>query len=262
MIKLRVSPHIHCSKPYHAASLLTLKIAIFKIHIEDVHCKHVILGGSADNGYARLLGPYSDDKAIRKRITMLEGPPFAQELSALVGKFNQCSFSEIFRDTKIPPRRVSFSATPPKSTSPKPTYSAAISTPMDSKASSAKESPPKPEGGIFRNNQGQRVDRPIKVNRTLVNRMKQRKLCNHHHLAGDCSFIGCKHEHAKNLNGTELDALRCVARLAPCEFGLQCDDEYCFAGHRCTFENCKGAQQADCKFPAEMHYVDTKIVEY
>lgn len=189
---------------------------------------------------------------------MLEGPPFAQELSALVGKFHEISFPEVFRDTKIPPRRVSFSATP-KSISPKPTWATAVSSKsVLLETPPAKEVAAKPDEGIPRNSRGQRVDRPLRVPLSLITDVKQRKLCNHHHLAGYCPYSDCKHEHAKKLSGRELDALRCVARLAPCRLGLDCDDEDCFAGHRCTFDHYRGAE---CKFPAEMHDVDTKIVE-
>ncbi|KAL8686608.1 MAG: hypothetical protein Q9218_006989 [Villophora microphyllina] len=54
---------------------------LFKLHVDDLHCKHIIFGGSADNGYARMLGPYSGTEDVCKRVTMIEGPPFAQELA-------------------------------------------------------------------------------------------------------------------------------------------------------------------------------------
>lgn len=88
-------------------------IEVFKLHLSDLHCTHIIFGGSADNGYARMLGPYSGSDAVRERVTMVEGPPFAQELLQLVDKFRKTKFPKVFRDTKIPPRRVSFSTTPP-----------------------------------------------------------------------------------------------------------------------------------------------------
>ncbi|KAG8533559.1 uncharacterized protein KY384_001299 [Bacidia gigantensis] len=76
---------------------------LFRLHMGDSHCKHLIFGGSADNGYARLLGPYSDD-TNRGRITMLEGSPFAPELARLAPKFKLARFAQVFRATKISPR--------------------------------------------------------------------------------------------------------------------------------------------------------------
>ncbi len=65
----------------------------------NLHCKHIIFGGSSDNGYARLLGPLSGDDTMR--VTMLEGPPFAPELLRLTNKYKTTSFRNVFRDTKI-----------------------------------------------------------------------------------------------------------------------------------------------------------------
>jgi hypothetical protein len=53
--------------------------------------------------------------------------------------------------------------------------------------------------------------------------------------------------------------LRYIARFSACSRGLQCEDESCLSGHRCIQRNCPGAASG-CKFGAEMHGVDTKIV--
>src|SRR5689334_20617234 len=87
-------------------------VETFRLHVGDVHCKHIVFCGSTDNGYARLLGPYSGAEATCSRITMVEGAPFERELAELKDKFCTTSFPVVFRDTKLPPgRRVSFSAT-------------------------------------------------------------------------------------------------------------------------------------------------------
>ncbi|KAL8884693.1 MAG: hypothetical protein Q9192_006787, partial [Flavoplaca navasiana] len=149
----------------------------FEIFIRNVHCKHIIFGGSADNGYARLLNSYTGDPSTSKKITMLEGPPFATELVSIAEKLKQCSFPNVFRDTKIPPRRVSFSTTPPRSKSPANTsYASTVAT---SKASVDTTAPilslkaePQAEGVIPRNSKGQRVDLPIKVTQQAVQYIK------------------------------------------------------------------------------------------
>ncbi|KAL8870586.1 MAG: hypothetical protein Q9174_003406 [Haloplaca sp. 1 TL-2023] len=64
----------------------------FELFIRNAHCKHIIFGGSADNGYARLLDSYTGDPSSSKMITMLEGPPFAHELAPIAEKFKQCEY--------------------------------------------------------------------------------------------------------------------------------------------------------------------------
>ncbi|KAI4923545.1 hypothetical protein J4E85_008584 [Alternaria conjuncta] len=66
--------------------------AMFRHDLADMHCHQILFGGSADNGYARLLGPYTEDDAVRSRITLLEGPPFARELAAIKDRYHTVSF--------------------------------------------------------------------------------------------------------------------------------------------------------------------------
>ncbi|KAF4540652.1 uncharacterized protein LTHEOB_594 [Lasiodiplodia theobromae] len=49
----------------------------FRSNISNVHCKHILLACSADNGYARLLAPLKADKDAVQLVTLVEGPPFA-----------------------------------------------------------------------------------------------------------------------------------------------------------------------------------------
>ncbi|PGH11185.1 hypothetical protein AJ79_05027 [Helicocarpus griseus UAMH5409] len=259
----------------------------FKLHAGNVHCKHIIFAGSTDNGYARLLGPYSSTE-VGKRVTMLEGPPFERELAALKDKFRTTSFPTLFRDTKLPPtRRVSFSATPIHTPTPKPPSYASAASLSSSPPSYTGSSPPTPapsekapgspngsQNGangstwvngngstnswtvVLRNKKGQRVDPPIKPSPSIVQSLKSRKLCNPYHLLGTCHFLACKHEHGERLNDKMMEALRYVARLAPCPAGLECEDENCYSGHRCPNNPC---HRPNCHFPKEMHAVDTKV---
>ena len=239
---------------------------MFKLHIEQVQCKHVIFGGSSDNGYARLFGPYTADDEVRKRITLLEGPPFAGELAVLKDKFNIESFQTIFRDRKYPPRRVSFSTpavTSPQSASLNPTsWVAAVqngTTQPETRIAPAQTPAPTSSSQLIpRNNRGQRVDLPITVPRYMVNEIKRLKLCNNHYLAAPCHFADCQHPHHVKLNETQTDALRCVARMAPCKYGgLYCDKRDCYYGHKCFREPC---DKRLCEFPDEMHGVDQRVV--
>ncbi|KAJ0309515.1 hypothetical protein COL516b_002760 [Colletotrichum fioriniae] len=100
--------------------------ANFESSVSDVHCRHVLFGGSADSGYARLLGSHLDNDEIRKKIVLLEGPPFAQELAEIKDQFRVASFKRVFRRQKLfnnIKRKVSYNITPPST--PSPNYASA-----------------------------------------------------------------------------------------------------------------------------------------
>lgn len=69
---------------------------VFKLHIGGLNCNRNFFGGSADNGYVRMLGLQAGNDSISKGIIILEGPPFTQGLSLIVDNFRETSFSEIF----------------------------------------------------------------------------------------------------------------------------------------------------------------------
>lgn len=231
------------------------------MQIGDVHCKHVIFGGSADNGYARMLAPYLGHESVTRQITMLEGPPFAPELARLVPHFTTTSFATVFRNTKLPSRRVSFSTTPPQSTTPKPASWASAVTMRPTTSTEDMQEPlhtlELKVGAIPRNAYGQRVDMPLSFSQALFPMLKAAKLCNPYHLTEKCPFSSCNYTHGRKLEGIELTTLRYVARLAPCKWGLDCSDSNCILGHRCVRTRCDGG---DCRFSYDMHNVDTKIV--
>ena len=244
--------------------------AAFSWGVSDPHCKHIIFGGSADNGYARMLGEL--DSNTRKHVSLLIGPPFAQEMARLADNFETMSDPKVFRDSKIATRR------PPATNNdhPNPKASSWANTastpaslgtakgPVISSNKTIDISPLKtivPDKFdpkfIALNSHGQRVDLPIKYSVPLIAGLKSRKLCNNHHLAGYCQFDDqCKHEHGK-LDDKSLMTLRHIARSNPCRSGLWCEDEDCYSGHRCTHGDCDGRI---CRFSEEMHDVDTAIV--
>lgn len=231
----------------------------------DVHCSHILLGASADDGYARLLGQYSSNDALAKRITLLEGPPFAPELAVLASKFTTESFPFVFRDTKLPNRRVSFSTTPPRTRTPAAppvfNHASAVAKPPPSPPLETESTPSvlnkaqKPKAAF--NSAGERVDLPISVSPVDVRNMKSRKMCNYFHLTGSC-YNGekCAHRHGERLTGKELETLRHIARMTPCKT-LRCTDEDCISGHQCPRNPC---MLPECWFREEMHNVDTRTV--
>ncbi|KAH7021582.1 uncharacterized protein B0I36DRAFT_394271 [Microdochium trichocladiopsis] len=75
--------------------------AYFELCLADIHCQQIIFGGTADDGYARLLGPHAEDDAVRGRVTLLEGPPFAYELAGIKDKYRPISLENVFRSQKL-----------------------------------------------------------------------------------------------------------------------------------------------------------------
>lgn len=116
---------------------------------------------------------------------------------------------------------------------------------------------PVPSPTIFRNAQGQRIDPPLNVKETMVAWLRAQKFCNNHFLQGQCPEPRCKARHDGRLDREQLDALRYLGRSLPCRHSNQCRDPECYAGHMCPFLPCLNK---NCKFYAEMHVVDRRIV--
>jgi len=238
--------------------------ATFRLHLDDVHCQQILFGGTADSGYARLLGPFLENETICGRITLLEGPPFARELADIKEKFRTVPF-DLFRNQKLSnvKRRVSFQLTPPATPSTDYATAAARASASPSTSIAMLSAPPAAQSSpvVLRNSRGQRVDSILSYSKEDYISLKGRRLCNNFHLLGRCRFLDsfgkCQHEHGERLNPKQLLALRIVARQSPCQWGLNCVDVDCFAGHRCTRDNCV---PTTCRFPLDMHNVDTTIV--
>ena len=232
-----------------------MSLARFHQDFVDVHCHHILFGGSADNGYARLLAPHTKTTSI----TLLKGPPFAPELAKLVPQFRTTSFEDIFRSTKLPSRQVLSTVTPPKT--PAPNYATAVRKPLPLSSSFV---PPAMANGttnaiksnIARNTKGQRVDIPLRFSQLDIVSLKKQRLCNPYHILGNCNWGDCHHPHGARLTGPKLEALKHIARMSPCPNGLECQDEHCISGHRCMKVNCVIFL---CRFGKEMHGVDTVI---
>ncbi|PLN85267.1 CCCH zinc finger DNA binding protein [Aspergillus taichungensis] len=240
--------------------------AHFKQNIVDVHCRRIVFCASADNGYARILGPHRG----LKHISLVKGPPFAHEMKELAADFETTSFDDIFLSSKLRPnRRVSFGSqvqhtflTPPQT--PTPNYaSAAKSTPTPPPpTSSTHPLSPRPSRAslpVCLNVRGQRVDRPVQYSsKGNVDSLKRKKMCNRYHLLGSCPYgDSCTHKHGPALKSQDLTDLAYLARLLPCYNDLYCRDVECISGHCCPRDNCS---DPGCRFPDSMHSVDTTIV--
>jgi hypothetical protein len=113
-------------------------------------------------------------------------------------------------------------------------------------------------GKIYRSRLGHRVDPPLQFDEKALGAMKAKKLCNKYFLTGSCRYTDCPHDHSPKLTTIELQTLRYIARLSPCS-NLYCENESCTAGHRCV-QDPKCNHGKVCRWPPEMHNVDTRIV--
>jgi len=108
------------------------------------------------------------------------------------------------------------------------------------------------QGKIVRNRSGQRIDPPIKYSQKVRESLAGRRprMCNVHHLRGQCPFgPRCEYNHGP-LSDEERCALRRLAREQPCRMGSECEDVACFAGHHCPRN--KGCSDT-CRFSSKIH---------
>ena len=213
-----------------------------------------------------MLGHYRDSD----RVSLVEGRPFERELQELAPHFKTTSFPQVFRSTKLVPRRASFvNATIEPTRTLTPNYASMVRAApppqpaLDGAPSTARIPvedlrPDQPNLVVCRNGSGQRVDRPLQItSRVRVDALKHLKYCNQFHIVGSCPYERCTHQHGPRLPDRDIVNLMCIARLSPCPRGLQCDSETCVSGHQCPWDNCSGS---GCRFPQDRHGVDTNII--
>jgi hypothetical protein len=220
-----------------------------------------IFGGSADNGYARLLQPHVRDNPKSHRIILIEGPPFAKELAVLKDKFLVARFPDVFKNKKLPHRRVSFSTTPPPT--PIPTsYAATIGRPVDADGVRIDDAygpsvtvHARKDYPVLQKSRGQRLDAIINPPPSIVKVMRTTRHCNTFHILGECIYKKCNYLHGIRIDEKGIEARRFFLRQAPCLSGLQCKDEKCLLGHQCPNRACAKIGRG-CYFAREMHNVD------
>lgn len=235
----------------------------FTHDMADVQCRAVIFGGSADNGYARILQPYVGNTAKSNRIILLEGPPFAKELAIMKEKFLVARFPGVFRKTKLSGRQVSLPTTPPRSSTPDTSsYAETVLSnssldvvSMEGSSDSSVAVPVRSKYAVLRNRKGQRLDAIISPPSALITVMRNTKHCNVFHIFGECPYKKCSFLHGKRLGRKEIDARRFISRSKPCPSKLNCKDEKCLYGHQCLEKACTKIGKG-CKFDKEMHNVD------
>jgi hypothetical protein len=229
-----------------------------------------VFAGSGDNSYAGFLRQFvSNPTQPSPSLILIKSFEFARDLQPLADKLETVSFPELFRETKIPSaRRISngdFTKTPNTIAAPFPAWATTAKpvTPSVNGTAAAmgalslkstnRAAIPIPTSLVWVNVDGHRIDKPIpNVDRELALKLKKKKLCNRHHLRGDCDGFYCGHSHEGKLNDEEKRALRFVARSRPCQRGVWCEDADCVDGHRCAFAD--SCRNENCWFSEEMHH--------
>lgn len=240
---------------------------MFRHGLLDIHCTHLLLGCSARSGCIRLLDPLATHAAIRRQITILEGPTSAQELESVKNNFHSVRLRNVFGSQGLDDTRPTPLLLPTPPHTPLPSPPTAPKTEPRSKAARPPTlvqdyDPITPKTGkILQNKQGHRVDSPLHCSREELAELKNRKLCNNFYLLGKCfseeRFGKCQFNHTVDLSKKQLTALRAFARKRPCQVGLNCKDPNCISGHGCPRENCV---REKCWFPLQMHGIDTNTV--
>jgi hypothetical protein len=148
---------------------------------------------------------------------------------------------------------------------------ATSSTLLESKYSSPSGKISTPESAsnatVAINRHGQRIDLPLPrpspdERARYDSRWHAEKLCNDHHLRGECSNRDCKFDHEPIDEGIRL-ALKTAARNIPCKTGTGCRRQNCHRGHRCPHQlNSGGCKNKQCAFSARgMHSVEDVTID-
>jgi hypothetical protein len=137
---------------------------------------------------------------------------------------------------------------------------------LESKYSSPSGQPLTPQSAssatVAVNRHGQRIDLPLARPSAediarYDSRWHTKKLCNDHHLRGECASRDCRFDHEPIDEGIRL-ALKNSARKIPCKIGPSCRRRDCPNGHHCPYRlNPGGCTNKQCAFNARgLHKVD------
>lgn len=94
-------------------------------------------------------------------------------------------------------------------------------------------------------------------------RSKLHKLCNNHHLGGQCTDVDCKFDHSE-LEPQALAVMKYILKEVPCQRGSKCRLANCYSGHVCQRDGCRGGSRFNCRFKPlqHAHHLDFKVAEW
>lgn len=164
------------------------------------------------------------DESVRDRVTLLEGYQVSPAIRSL-GFKKRVRFPSVFAPGWTPIAQSSAS----QAQLPTPvTASRVTKGPFQCSAADSSKL-----GPVMKNEQGQRIDKPLKVDGGLVQAFQKKNLCNWLFLKGFCA--GCERSHAHSpLNDQHYDVLWFIARRGICykyQKGKACNDPTCIYGH-------------------------------
>lgn len=246
----------------------------FNLFQNNVHCKHIVLAASGDNGYTGFLRQFAPATGISETITLIEARPFPAQLRQIANSFQVETLPTMFRASDLIASKSSptqhnlklvMSTNDPVSsgTTNKTMAEVVANTRTQAPASALSVSTSgtnrAKSGKVIRicfNESNHRLDPIVRYDKQLISQLKAKKLCETFFLS-KCDFLNCKYDHNGNLNQEELNTLRYIAKQSPCQ-SVYCQRPYCVSGHICPYDG-KCAYGKNCKFPASMHNVDAKV---
>lgn len=205
-----------------------------------------------DTGYAPFLGRFVADKEVAQRITLLEGGPLPTVIKNLGLKITR--FRSVFSDVSQPSacpvsasqawgRAPSGMANGQRGNNTGGSTVAAMGPSLRTGPLPRRMPTVRSDrlGPVLTNDDGLRVDKPLQVDQTVVERIKKSKLCHFLYLRGECSLHTCRSNHDfRELSDEEFNALWSLARLGRCRQSKKgdrnpqddCSDVMCVYGHR------------------------------
>ncbi|KAH8598631.1 hypothetical protein B0O99DRAFT_684021 [Bisporella sp. PMI_857] len=221
-----------------------------KFFLETFQCKHLVLACGHDDGYAPWLGQFVGDKQVVERITLLEGSPFPAKMRNL--GLRTTRFSSVFNNVTQPAVSASLVG-PAWGRAITPTVAEAVadrgsnserlltagSVHLGGPAGHNPQAQLDRLGPVLTNHAGRRIDRPLQVNKVVVERIKKCSLCYYFYLRGKCTTKCLRNHLYRSLTDEEFDALWEQARQGRCsksrkvdrEGGDDCSDAMCIYGH-------------------------------
>ncbi|KAL9033859.1 MAG: hypothetical protein Q9180_005726 [Flavoplaca navasiana] len=233
------------------------------LFVNNIQCKHIVLGIAHDNGYVPTLDPYKINPIIASRISLLKPGHLGREFYSL--PFEVIQFDSLFRTVELPNERPPYKLQNQSIYNPKQATQPAISQKALPVANHhlVTRSPIYP-GPVLLNKDDERVDEHLGTPSDFAEELLKsyisngNKLCNIHHLLQRCNAGSrCPYSHEPTLEGEELIAFALRARLTACHAGSGCRSRMCLLGHLCPGGiNC--TRKSKCYFK-KVHGVDPRV---
>lgn len=237
------------------------------------------------------------DKDISKKISLLSTFTNVQDEPETTN-YNHVRFDSVFRSTNLPSKPYNgHTATASNTTQPATATAVprvpATPPPASQPESSTKPAPPSTPVAngspwsavtntgtngrtvipskndarryVIINREDERIDEPIKFDKTALHSVQQKSrnnghnFCNSMVLKGGCPLgFKCNHNHdVKSLSAAERTAIRQFAKRISCNSGVDCRDPDCYYGHTCMSSYNNGY----CDFGNQCHYSDTHSMD-